>query len=60
MSRLSIFEAIRKYAVEELGISEEVPYWLIGHVLWVQYMKRGVAPAVAKERRTGKYEEGVE
>ncbi|MFH1046731.1 MAG: hypothetical protein V1738_00345 [Patescibacteria group bacterium] len=37
---VDFFEALRSYVIEELGIRDEVPYWFIEHVFWIQFLKK--------------------
>ncbi len=43
------FDALKRYAGEELGVKEDSMTWFVEHVLWVQFLKKE-APAVAPKK----------
>lgn len=50
---IDFFEALRAHLYDEMNVHEEVPYWFIEHVLWVQYTKKDIASDATKEKLTG-------
>ncbi len=48
-SFVDFFDALRRFAVEELKVNEESLVWFIEHVLWVQFLKKET-PTVEEKR----------